>query len=70
MCFLGHTAPSIGTLDGERGTEKMLQRAERAGRLLFTMELNQSFLNGEGGLVLLKRTKLFSYRFGFDSFSN
>ena len=54
----------------ERGKKKMLQRAEGAGRLLLTMGQNRSFLNSKAGLVLLKRTKLSSYRLGFNSFSN
>jgi hypothetical protein len=47
----------------------MLQRAEGAGRLLLTMGQNRSFLSNKAGLVLLKGTKLSSYKFGFDSFS-
>ena len=51
----------------ERGKKKMLQRAEGAGRLLLTMGQNRSFLNSKTSLVLLKRTKLSSYRLGFNS---
>jgi hypothetical protein len=32
--------------------------------------MNRSSLKNKGGLVLLMRTKLSSYRFGFNSFSN
>ena len=54
----------------ERGKKKMSQRAEGAGRLLLTMGQNSSFLKNKAGLVLLKGTKLSSYRLGFNSFSN
>ena len=54
--------------EGKRKKEK-LQRAEGAGRLLLTMRQNRSFLNKKAGLVLLKGTKLFSYKHGFNPFS-
>lgn len=47
---------------------KEAAEAERAGRLLSSMGQNRS-LNSEESLVLLKRTKLFSYRLQFNSFS-
>ena len=53
----------------ERGKKKMLQRAEGAGRLLLTMGQNRSHGKDKAGLVLLKGTKLFSYKHGFNSFS-
>jgi hypothetical protein len=53
----------------ERGKKKMLQRAERAGRLLLTMGQNRSHDKDKAGLVLLKETKLFSYKHGCNSFS-
>ena len=53
----------------ERGKKKMLQRAEGAGRLLLTMGQNRSHGKDKAGLVLLKETKLFSYKHGFNSFS-
>lgn len=37
------------------------------GRLLLTMGQNRSFLYSKAGLVLLKRTKLSSFRLGFNS---
>ena len=53
----------------ERGKKKMLQRAEGAGRLLLTMGQNRSHGKDKAGLVLLKGTKLLSYKHGFNSFS-
>ena len=53
----------------ERGKKKMSQRAEGAGRLLLTMGQNRSHGKDKAGLVLLKETKLFSYKHGFNSFS-
>ena len=53
----------------ERGKKKMLQRAEGAGRLLLTMGQNRSHGKDKAGLVLLKETKLFSYKHVFNSFS-
>ena len=52
----------------ERGKKEVAERAEGAGRLLLIMGQNRSFLNSKAGLVLLKRTKLSSYRLGFNSF--
>ena len=49
--------------------KKKLQRAEGAGRLLLTMGQNRSHGKDKAGLVLLKGTKLFSYKHGFNSFS-
>jgi hypothetical protein len=53
----------------ERGTKKMLQRAEGAGRRLLTMGQIRSHSKGKAGLALLKETKLLSYKHGFKSFS-
>ena len=53
----------------ERGKKKMLQRAEGAGRLLLTMGQNRSHGKDKSGLVLLKGTKLFSYKYVFNLFS-
>ena len=53
----------------ERGKKKMLQRAEGAGRLLLTMGQNRSHGKDKAGLVLLKGTKHFSYKHGFNSVS-
>ena len=53
----------------ERGKKKMLQRAEGAGRLLLTMGQNRTHGKDKAGLVLLKETKIFSYKHGFNSFS-
>jgi hypothetical protein len=47
----------------------MLQRAEGADKLLLIMGQNRSFLSNKAGLVLLKETKLSSYKLGFNSFS-
>ena len=47
----------------------MLQRAEGAGRLLLTMGQNRSHGKDKAGLVLLKGTKLFSYKYVFNLFS-
>ena len=52
----------------EREKQKM-QRAEGAGRLLLTMGQNRSHGKDKAGLVLLKETKLFSYKHGFNSVS-
>ena len=52
-----------------RGKKKMLQRAERAGRLLLTMGQNRSHGKDKAGLVLLKETKSFSYKYWLNSFS-
>ena len=52
----------------ERG-KKMLQRAEGAGRLLLTMGQDRSHGKDKAGLVLLRETKPFSYKHGFNSFS-
>ena len=51
----------------KRKKEEAAERAEGAGRLLLTMGQNRSFLNNKAGLVLLKGTKLFSYKYGFNS---
>jgi hypothetical protein len=55
-----------------RGKEEKeaAERAEGACRLLLAMGQNRSSLNSKAGLVLLKSTKLSSYRLGFNSFSN
>ena len=53
----------------ERGKEKILQRVEEADRLLLTLGQNMSFLNHKTDLVLLKGTKLISYKHGLNSFS-
>lgn len=50
--------------------KEAVERVERAGRLLLTRGWNRPILNSKAGLVLLKRTKYFSYRFGFNSVSN
>jgi hypothetical protein len=47
----------------------MSQRAEGAGRLLLTMGQNRSHGKDKAGLVLLKETKLFSYKYWFNSVS-
>jgi hypothetical protein len=56
--------------EGKRKKEEFAQRAERASRLLLTMGQNRSFHDSKADLVLLKRTKLSSYRLGLNSFSN
>ena len=50
----------------ERGKKKMLQRAEGAGRLLLTMGQNRPHGKDMAGLVLLKETKVFSYKHRFN----
>ena len=50
------------------GIKEAAERAEGADRLLLTTVHNRSFLNSKAGLVLLKITKLSSYRLGFNSF--
>jgi hypothetical protein len=50
--------------EGKRKKEAA-EKVEGAGRLLLTMGQNRSFLNSKAGLVLLKRTKISSYRLGF-----
>lgn len=50
--------------------EEASGRAEGTGRLLITMGQNISFLNSKAGLVLLRRTKLSSYKLRFNSVSN
>ena len=52
----------------ERG-KKMLQRAEGAGRLLLTMQHDRFHGKDKTALVLLRETKLFTYKHGFNSFS-
>jgi hypothetical protein len=52
----------------ERGKKKTLQRAEGASRLLI-MGQNRSHGKHKAGLVLLKETKFFSDKHGFNSFS-
>ena len=49
----------------ERGKKKKLQRSEGVGRFLLTTGQNRYFLD-KAGLVLLKGTKLFSYKSGFN----
>ena len=44
------------------------EQKEQAGFLL-TMEQNRSHGKNKAGFVLLKETKLFSYKHGFNSFS-
>ena len=53
-----------------RKKEDSVEKAERASRLLLTRKQNRSFLVSKAGLVLLKRTKLSSYRLGLKSCSN
>ena len=53
----------------DKKKKKILQRAEGAGRLLLTVGQNRSHGKDKAGLVLLKETKLFSYKHGFNSFS-
>ena len=53
----------------ERGKKKMSQGAEGAGSLLLTMGQIRCHSKDKAGLVLLKETKLFSYKHGFNSFS-
>ena len=53
----------------EKGKKKMSQRAEAAGRILLTMGQNRPHGKDKTGLVLLKETKIFSYKHGFNSFS-
>jgi hypothetical protein len=53
----------------ERGKKKMSQRAEGAASLLLTMGQNRSHGKDKAGLVLLKETKLFSYKYWLNSFS-
>jgi hypothetical protein len=57
----------VQNAEGKR-EKKKLQRAEGAGWLLLTMGQNSSFLNNKIELDLLKGTKPFSYKFGFNSF--
>ena len=52
------------------GIKEAAERAEGADRLLLTTVHNRSYLNSKVGLVLLKITKLSSYRLGFNSYSN
>jgi hypothetical protein len=47
----------------------MLQKAEGAGRILFTMGQNRYHGKNKAGLVLLKGRIPFSYKHGFYSFS-
>jgi hypothetical protein len=61
---------AIYNAEGKKKKEEAVERAEGAGRLLLTMGQNSSFLKNKAGLVLLKGTKLSSYRLGFNSFSN
>jgi hypothetical protein len=44
----------------------MLQRAKGAGRLLLTMGQNRPHGKDMAGLVLLKETKVFSYKHRFN----
>ena len=53
----------------ERGKKKILQRAKGAGRLLLTMGQNRSHGKDKTGSVLIRETKPFSYKHGFNSFS-
>ena len=53
----------------ERGKKKMLQRVEGASRLLLTIGKDRSHGKDKAGLVLLRETKSFSYKHGFNSFS-
>ena len=50
--------------------EEAAERTELVGRLALTMGQNRSLLNSKAGLVLLKRTKISSYKLGFISFRN
>lgn len=54
----------------KRGKIEAAERTEGAGRLLLNMGQNGSFLNSNGGLVLLNRTKFSSYRLGHNSVRN
>ena len=54
--------------EGKRKKEDVAE-ARGAGRLLLTMEQSRSHGKNKAGLVLLKETKLFSYKHGFNSFS-
>lgn len=56
--------------EGKREKEGAVEKAEGADGLLLIIGQNRSFLNSMTGLILLKRTKLSSYRFKFSSFSN
>jgi hypothetical protein len=47
----------------------MMLRAEGASRLLLTVGQSRSHGKDKAGLVLLKETKIFSYKHGFNSFS-
>jgi hypothetical protein len=47
----------------------MLQRAEGTSKLLLTMGQNRSHGKDKAGLDLLKGTKHFSYKHGFNSVS-
>jgi hypothetical protein len=46
------------------------REAEGAGRLLLTKGQNRSHGKDKADVVLLKETKFFSYKHGFNSFSN
>ena len=50
----------------ERIKRRTLQRAEGAGRLLLTMGQNRPHGKDMAGLVLLKETKVFSYKHRFN----
>ena len=54
---------------GKEEKKKMLQRAEGAGRLLLTIGEDRSHGKDKTGLVLIRETKPFSYKHGFNSFS-
>lgn len=47
--------------------KRSYRESRKAGSLLLTMGQNSFFLNSKAGLVLLKSTKLFSFRLGFNS---
>jgi hypothetical protein len=55
---------------GKGGQKEAAERAEGPGRLLLIIGQNRSSLNSKAGLVILQRTKLSSYRLGFNSFGN
>ena len=58
-------------MQNSKGKRKNGEAEERAeGRVLLIMGHSKSFINSKACLVLLRRTKLSSYRLGFNSFSN
>jgi hypothetical protein len=50
----------------EEKERRSCKESEGVGRFPLTVGLNRYFLNSKAGLVLLKRTKLSSYRLVFN----